>query len=212
MWDTINADAHQRGSLFSVLAVGFWRAWSLGRRGELAEAEQSIRTGIEQLGMWQPDAPTLPYGRATLARILFYQGHPEQAWAAIGDVRSPSAMDGDRLVVETEAELLLDAGDHARALARLELVTRRVPQVVNPAWRRDRMLWCVAAAACGRTGEALEQADELLDLAQRWGASGPIGEVLLARGRILGATGWTPWPRRRSCSPRRPGRSSTPTR
>src|SRR5207302_1052301 len=55
MWDTINADAHQRGSLFSVLAVGFWRAWSLGRRGELAEAEQSIRTGIEQLGMWQPD-------------------------------------------------------------------------------------------------------------------------------------------------------------
>lgn len=82
MWDRINAQAHRQGSLFSVLAVGFWRAWSLLRRGELAEAETAIRTGIEQLNMWQPNAPTLPYGRATLARILYDQDRVDEAWEA----------------------------------------------------------------------------------------------------------------------------------
>ena len=214
MWDTINADAHQRGSLFSVLAVGFWRAWSLGRRGELAEAEQSIRTGIEQLGMWQPDAPTLPYGRATLARILFYQGHPEQAWAAIGDVRSPSAMDGDRLVVETEAELLLDAGDAPRALsqARTREPARAAGGQPGVAPGPDAVVRCRGGLRAQRD-EALEQADELLDLARRWGAPGADRRGAARAGpRARDGTGRTPSPRRPTCSRRHPGRWCMPTR
>jgi DNA-binding NarL/FixJ family response regulator len=189
MWDTINADGHQRGSLFSVLAVGFWRAWSLMRRGELAEAEQSIRTGIEQLSMWQPDAPTLPYGRATLARILFDQGHHGQARAVIGEARALTAMDGDRLLAEVDAELLLAAGRPEEALARLDEVVTRVPQVINPAWRRDRLLWCLAAAECGEPRAARDEAEKLLGLARQWGAAGAVGEALLVLGRLDGTDG-----------------------
>ncbi|MCU1615577.1 MAG: regulator, partial [Frankiales bacterium] len=107
-WDAINAAAHQRGSLFSVLAVGFWRAWSLMRRGELAEAEHSIRTGLEQLDMWQRNATTQPYGRATLARILVDQDRLDEARVIAGPPDEPlSAIDGDRLLAEVRAEMLL---------------------------------------------------------------------------------------------------------
>jgi DNA-binding NarL/FixJ family response regulator len=190
MWDSINATAHERGSLFSVLAVGFWRAWSLMRRGELAEAEHSIRIGMEQLDMWQRNAMTLPYGRAVLARVLYDQDRLDEARAVIRrDGEVPSRIDGARLVVEIEAEMLLSDRRPELALHRLETVLDRTPHAVNPAWRRDRLLWCAAAGAVGRVPEARERAEDLLQLARRWGAASTIGDVLLMLGRLDGADG-----------------------
>jgi DNA-binding NarL/FixJ family response regulator len=189
-WDAINAVAHQRGSLFSVLAVGFWRAWSLMRRGELAEAEQSIRTGLEQLDMWQRNATTQPYGRATLARILFDQDRGAEARVVAGPATEPlSAIDGDRLLSEVRAEMLLAEGRPREALQLLDTVVERSPQVTNPAWRRDRVLRCLAAGRSGSTAEAIADAEQLLVLAQRWGAPGAIGETLLLLGLLRGRDG-----------------------
>lgn len=107
-----------------------------------------------------------------------------------GDWREPpSAMDGARLQVEAQAELLLAAGRGADALALLETVIGRVGHVTNPAWRRDRLLWCLAAAAVGRTEQAWAEADRLLALARRWAAPGAVGEALLVLGRLGGPAG-----------------------
>ncbi|MDQ1701362.1 MAG: hypothetical protein QOF57_614, partial [Frankiaceae bacterium] len=190
MWSSINAVSHERGSLFSVLAVRLWQGYALMRRGELAEAEQSIRAAIEQLDTWQRDAMTMAYARAFLARVLIEQGRFAEARVVVGSSRAPiSALDGDRLVVEVDAALLLHEGRPADALRRLELVISRLPQVTNPAWRRDRVLWCIAAHEVGRGAEALTRAEELLALARTWGAPSAIGEVLLVLARLRGPDG-----------------------
>jgi DNA-binding CsgD family transcriptional regulator len=189
-WDAINAAAHQRGSLFSVLAVGFWRAWSLMRAGELLEAEQSIRTGLEQLDMWQRNATTQPYGRATLARILLDQDRGAEARVVAGKATDPlTAIDGDRLLAEVRAEILLAEGRPGEALHLLDAVVGRSPHVVNPAWRRDRLLRCLAAGRCGSTAEAIADTEQLLALAERWGAPGAIGEATLVLGLLRGPDG-----------------------
>jgi DNA-binding NarL/FixJ family response regulator len=131
----------------------------------------------------------LPYGRATLARILFDQGHHAQARAVIGETRALTAMDGDRLLAEVDAELLLAAGRPEEALARLDEVAARVPHVINPAWRRDRLLWCLAAAECGEPRAAKDEAEKLLGLARQWGAASAVGEALLVLGRLDGTDG-----------------------
>ncbi|MCU1677138.1 MAG: Tetratricopeptide 4, partial [Frankiales bacterium] len=190
MWNSINAASHERGSLFSVLAVRLWQGYALMRRGELAEAEQSIRAAIEQLDTWQRDAMTMAYARAFLARVLIDQGRFAEARVVVGSSRAViSALDGDRLVAEVDAMLLLEEGRPEDALRRLEMVISRLPQVTNPAWRRDRLLWCVAASHVGRGAEALTRAEGLLALARTWGAPSTIGEVLLVLARLRGADG-----------------------
>jgi DNA-binding SARP family transcriptional activator/tetratricopeptide (TPR) repeat protein/DNA-binding CsgD family transcriptional regulator len=190
MWDEINRSAHERGSLFSVLACRLWQGFALGRRGELAEAELSLRAAIEQLNTWQRAATTMSYVRAVLARVLVDQGRHAEARVVVGGFDAPiTAMDGDRLVVELDAELLLLDGRPADALRRLERVVHRIPHVTNPAWRRDRLLWCEAAHAAGRTADALASARLQLELARRWGAPSVVGGVLLVLGRLRGSDG-----------------------
>lgn len=189
-WEAINASVHQRGSLFGVLAVRFWHAWSLMRRGDLKEAEDSIRTGLEQLDIWQSNATTMPYGQATLARVLHDQGRADEAAAAVGDpTRALTAIDGDRLLWEVRAELLLAAGRPQEALHLLDQVVDRVPHVVNPAWRRDRLLRCLAAARCGDLSHTVADAEALVGLAQTWGAPGARAEALLVLGLLRGRRG-----------------------
>jgi hypothetical protein len=62
-------------------------------------------------------------------------------------------------------------------------------QAINPAWRRDRLLWCLAAAECGEPRAARNEAEKLLGLARRWGAAGAVGEALLVLGRLDGTDG-----------------------
>jgi DNA-binding NarL/FixJ family response regulator len=132
----------------------------------------------------------MSYVRAVLARVLVDQGRHAEARVVVGGFDAPiTAMDGDRLVVELDAELLLLDGRPADALRRLERVVHRIPHVTNPAWRRDRLLWCEAAHAAGRTADALASARRQLELARRWGAPSVVGGVLLVLGRLRGADG-----------------------
>jgi DNA-binding CsgD family transcriptional regulator len=72
----------------------------------------------------------------------------------------------------------------------LDALADRVPHVVNPAFRQDRLLRCVAAARCGvDVREADAEAERLLAVARRWGAPGAVGEALLALGLVRGDDG-----------------------
>jgi len=42
-WDAMLARMHRKGSLIGALTVHLWRGFALLRRGELAEAERSMR-------------------------------------------------------------------------------------------------------------------------------------------------------------------------
>ena len=111
-WDAINADAHRRGSLFSVLAVGFWRAWSLMRRGDLARGRAGDPCRARAAGhvAVERDHDALRAGHAG-PKILFDQGRADEAWAAVGDLtRAPTPIDGDRLLWTVRAEMLFAEG------------------------------------------------------------------------------------------------------
>jgi DNA-binding CsgD family transcriptional regulator len=86
--------------------------------------------------------------------------------------------------------MLLADGRPADALQVLDALADRVPHVVNPAFRQDRLLRCIAASRCGVDGrEADAEAERLLAVARRWGAPGAVGEALLALGLVRGHDG-----------------------
>ncbi len=49
--------ARRHGSLYSICAVNIWRGWTWLQRGELAEAEASLREAHEQLhDLFEPNS------------------------------------------------------------------------------------------------------------------------------------------------------------
>jgi DNA-binding SARP family transcriptional activator len=184
-WQAMDAAATNRGSLFALLSVGIWGGWSLGRRGFLERAETSIRTAIDQLDLWQQDTATMSYAHGILARLVYDQGRADEARAIIGPSEAVRrSVEGDRLVTEMDAELLLDRGHVDAAMRALDAAVERTPHATNPAWRGDRLLWCRAAALAGRPAEALHRAHELVTLARTWGAPSTIGEALTCLGSV----------------------------
>jgi hypothetical protein len=52
MWVRAQIEAHRRGSLDEKIAIGLWRGFSLARRGELADAHDSLAMAARELELW----------------------------------------------------------------------------------------------------------------------------------------------------------------
>lgn len=175
LWDTALADAHRRGSLHAKSATSLWRGFTLLRRGELADAEQSLTTGLGELATWgfgDGAAPAV-HVVAFLSAVRRERGDGTGARRALDLVRDPGdGSEAARYWSHSLLELLVVEGRLDEAVAVTDDVAARFAYLCNPVdtpWRSPK---AVALDGLGRRAEALALLAEELELARAWGAPG----------------------------------------
>ena len=184
VWEEAMSASRRVGSQPYVCSVNLWRGWTWLRRGELHEAETSLREAGDQLQEgFGSNGPSLAYGAAFLAETLVERGDFVGARLALDGRGHPNPdSDGDALVRHTEVVLLLAEGRLAEAHAAVNARPARLRGFDNPAWLPWRSLDARALTGLGRTDEAIVLLDAELAAARRWGAPGALGRTL----RLLG--------------------------
>jgi DNA-binding NarL/FixJ family response regulator len=191
VWDAAMTAARQHGSLYSICAVNIWRGWNWMQRGELVEAETSLREAQQQLtDLFEPDSHSVAYGAAYLARVLTERGDLAGARAALATGGKPNpGSDADALLRRAEIELLLAERSWEEALAAADVYQARLRGIDNPAWGPWRSLTALALDGLARRDEARTLIEEELAAARRWGAPGALVRALRLLGILRGEDG-----------------------
>jgi DNA-binding CsgD family transcriptional regulator len=181
--DEALAVAHRRGSLFSLSVIHLWRGLMLYRRGELADAEDELRTAAHEFDLYGYDPVAVQANSAYLAATLIERGDRDGAWRALDAGASP-ADDSywQRWWLIIRLQLLVADGRAEEALEAADELERRSCWMTNPAIGPWRLLKAEALALLDRHDEALAHAQTDLELARRFGAPGMVGIAL----RVLG--------------------------
>jgi DNA-binding CsgD family transcriptional regulator len=180
------ADAHRRGSLFAACTAHIFRGYVLTHRGELAEAQDLLLTGFEEVETWGI-GPGRSHGSAFLSDLFLERGDVEAARRAFeraGVPDDPPPMTHLVWWLGSRLRLLLAEGRHQEALTRAYDLRDRMAGVIdNVAFAPWRSHAAEALAGLGRRKEAAEIAAEEVELARRWGAPRALGRSL----RVLGS-------------------------
>lgn len=172
-------------------AVQLLLGWNWLHRGELVEAEASLRRflsdTVERGGTLQYG---LGYARGFLTRVLIERGKVSEAreLATMPLHLTPSS-DPDLLHRVGLIEVLLAEARWDEAVAAIDDLRTRTRDVVNPAVAPVGSLTARALLGLGRVDEAIEAADAEIVLARTWGAPGGLGCSLRALGTALDAYG-----------------------
>ncbi|MCX4908957.1 BTAD domain-containing putative transcriptional regulator [Streptomyces sp. NBC_00878] len=189
LWDAALARAQERGSLFSVLATHLWRGFAQWNHGDLDAARRSLENAVELSEIWGL-APGAPQGRTFLTAVLLDLGDTAGARACLERMRGwVRGAEGQRLLGESEARVLIEEGRYEEALAALDGVRHLQPAVANPAWWPWSLLRVRALAGAGKRADALVLAEEQLTVARGWGAPSTLGRVLRIVCELRGAAG-----------------------
>ena len=142
-WEKALADARQRGSLFAISGINMWRGYTHLYRGELAEAEASLRTAYDEFQRWQYGGNANSYCAGFLALTRLARGDVEGAWRDLALGEDPGDhSDGARFWWEARTALLSASGRNEEALAATEkLENEFFVGTANPAvsrWRTHR--------------------------------------------------------------------------
>src|SRR3954447_4355549 len=140
--DHQRADAHRRGSLFSTLAVHLWRGYALLRRGDLPEAEESLKQAAVAIRVWGSTTDTIPgYHLAFLASAQVELGKIEEARTTIDSYEGHfDRSDGANFMRWSTIEVLLAEGKLEQALELATDYERSSEHVKNPSWSAWRSL------------------------------------------------------------------------
>lgn len=185
VWDEVMARTHRKGSLIGVLTVHLWRGYALMRRGEMDEAETSIRLGWDEMEAWGSPRSLLAYPSALLAELLLERGDLDGARGMVdilGEV--PPTADVARLLLGSRLLVLLAEGRNEEVVALSEEYVERFGRVVNPAWAPWRPIAAEALDRLGRTDEALATIRAEVDQCRHWGGPGSLGRALRVLGTI----------------------------
>jgi DNA-binding CsgD family transcriptional regulator len=184
-WEVALADAHRRGSLFSMCGVNLWRGHTMLKRGELLDAEELLTRCLADLDQWgYNEFQAHIYCDAHLAVVLKERGDLVRARRALERSRDPGGTDdGARYWLNSQIELLLAERRFEEAIAAADDYSRRfdglVPNPMDAPWRSHKAL---ALDQLGKRDEALELIEAELVLARAWGAPGTVSRSL----RVLG--------------------------
>lgn len=192
-WERLLAESHRCGSLFAISCVHLWNGITMLRRGELAEAEELLRTGRSEFTLWGEIPVDGAYFTAMLALARLEQGDVAGARRELGP--RPGAQydhhDAGLLWMRSEIEVLLAEGRADEALLRADHYSASVGRLGNPAWVPWRSLKAIALDHLHRTAEAIALAEEELAHARAWGAPGTVGRSLRVLGMLRREDGLT---------------------
>ena len=189
LWDRALGRSHEQGSMFGVLSVHLWRGFTELHHGDLEDAEESLRAGIEQISLL--GGSTLHYAYGLLASTLLARGRIEEAEVALASIERPDGVgDGALLWKVAEIELMLARGRNEEALAAAETHIELCDWRDNPAFAPGRRLKARALVALGRAGEGEQVLREDLELAENWGSPGTVGRALAQLGAMRGEDGF----------------------
>jgi hypothetical protein len=170
--------------------IDMWRGWALARRGDLVEAEASMREAIAGQVLWGlgPEVRAYTVGLAT--ELLLDRGDVDGVRALLeGAVEPPAGSDLRTFLLTARAQLALAEGDPERAVEATEELAAAPSGIANPAWVRWRGVRAEALAALGRDRAAVALAWEDAGYGMRWGAPGARGRTLRALGEVEGEAG-----------------------
>ncbi len=181
--------AHLHGSVRALAAAYCFRALGRVWRGQLADAETDAREALRlaQTGRVDMD-PT--FAGAYLADAMIEQGRLDEAATILRSVGVPGVrpLKPHYCALDSYARLLRLRGDNVAAW-KASVEAGELWQsfgIRNPGletWRAEASL---ALLALGRVDDARHQAQEDLDLAQRWGAPRALGRALRVIGQVTG--------------------------
>ena len=183
VWAEMLEESHRRGSLFAVSSIHLWRGYTLLRRGELAEAEASLRAARGEFETWGFGEVAQQHTAAILASVLRERGELGEARAALDATLAPTTVtNGTALWLASTSSLLLAEGRAEDALEVAEELRHLCEALPDPHRLWWRSLQAEALDRLGRTDEALALARAELDVTRHYGAPGSLGRTL----RILG--------------------------
>jgi DNA-binding NarL/FixJ family response regulator len=188
--EALRDHAHRQGSLFSASAFHGWWGFTLLRRGDLAEAEEMLRTSDAQAELWGFAGTAQVYLSALLSDTLLARGDTAAARRVLE--RTPYAADGSdrwRWWLNSKLELLLAERRDEEGLEAADEFDRHYGALVNPAAARSGSARARALHRLGQADEALELMSENLRLARRWGAAGTVARALRELGELQGEAG-----------------------
>jgi DNA-binding NarL/FixJ family response regulator len=179
-WEDALADAHRRGSLFAKSVISLWRGFTLYRRGELLDAETSLRTAAEEFVQWDVGGQAGHVHRAAiLAAVLGERGDLAGARRALTEVADPGdRSQAARFWCSSELGLLVARQRFDRALAVAEELERRFSFLRHPVDTAARSHHALVLHHLGRREDALALAGRELELARDWGAPGSLARAL----------------------------------
>jgi DNA-binding CsgD family transcriptional regulator len=185
-WELARADAHDRGSLFAISSLDLWFGFTLYWRGDLADAEASLRSALDDFQLWGHGRDQAQiYCDAFLSAVLRERGDLTAARTALEQSDDTGGDDdGTRYWLNSQVELLLAEGRFDDALEVVDDYARRFGALIrNPMdapWRSHKAM---ALHALDRADEARPLVEEELELAREWGAPGTVARSLRALAR-----------------------------
>jgi hypothetical protein len=116
-WQVARAGAHRRGSLFAVASLNLWHGFTLLRRGELADAWESLATARGELDQWGSAAGQAHiHCDAFLAVAAAERGDLAAAWRVLERSSDLGQSDGGtRFWLNARTMLLLAEGQYQQA-------------------------------------------------------------------------------------------------
>jgi DNA-binding CsgD family transcriptional regulator len=183
-WEVALGDAHRRGSLFAKSVISLWRGFTLYRRGELADAEASLRTAGEEFALWEVGGHEVRIHRvAIMAAVLRERGDLAGARRALEEMSDPGdRSEASRFWCNSRLELLVAEGRFEEGLAVAEDFERRFGFLRHPIDTPARSHHALVLDRLGRRQQSLALAERELELARRWGAPATLARAL----RIIG--------------------------
>ena len=184
------AQAHRSGSMFAMSGQHVLLGWIWLMRGELVEAEQTLRLADQEDPPSSEDSPAnTGYARAVLSHVLVERGDLAGARSLLSSrgLPNPSV---ESLWRRGEVELLLAEGKYEAANREADTYTAiQGVTVVNPTWAPWRSLKARALHGLGRPDEAIALLEQELVLARHWGVPGALAQTLRVLGAVVGIGG-----------------------